>query len=696
MRFFCLLNCCAVLCLSTSTFASVLPSGLSGFLGAAYRSKTAKLLNNPCVLGPEMAEDLVYGMSASTKNFEANVGFEMMLGKLDGTLGLSVDFPIINEGSFSYARRASANDFRINWLLSMEVVRKSILFDPHQLQLAKRVEEISPHALEAYCGDEYISQVDLGAQLFASLVIDFATKDDMDIFLRNNIKIEVNFHTADVSLEGDLKLIDEKVRGRTQIHLHLEQQGGDSAKLAKAINRDFVSCTLDSIQSCLNTLRSIIQYMNTDFSSQLKGRADYVPLRFNTQSYKHTSFAKTLVSPESFDLLDETVKSRRKNLQQQYIHQTELYDRANKITLDFSALLDGQKRAQIKAIEKDASHNIQQLHNAIQFCYNNPNIRCIQRSLDLKPIDKQVLDLNARWIEGKSAPGALIRAVEGQDVDQIYVAHRAGSDLHEVDVSGRTALHVAAEKGLISAVKALIGLGASCDLKTYSQKTPIHLAAEHGYGDVITFLAQNSCPLDAVGYDEMTALQRAVLLGHSQAAKALVNAGANLQVVDENANNLLHIAVKTKNEELIKLFLSKGLSPENHNKDGLSAIDVAIQDNSVSVLKVLLTSGGNRNSVALHQAIILNHRPAINLFLSLESELVCSRIDRYGYSALHWAAEFGYLDLVKSLIVDYGVDMNAKSKHGETALDLALLFGHAGVAAYLTTQGAIQTQHEDF
>ncbi len=54
--------------------------------------------------------------------------------------------------------------------------------------------------------------------------------------------------------------------------------------------------------------------------------------------------------------------------------------------------------------------------------------------------------------------------------------------------------------------------------------------------------------------------------------------------------------------------------------------------------------------------------------------------DEEGYSALHAAAENGYLDVVK-LLVEKGADVQHKTQY--TALELAEMAGNDDVAAYL-------------
>ncbi len=56
--------------------------------------------------------------------------------------------------------------------------------------------------------------------------------------------------------------------------------------------------------------------------------------------------------------------------------------------------------------------------------------------------------------------------------------------------------------------------------------------------------------------------------------------------------------------------------------------------------------------------------------------------DDDGYTPLHWAAEYGYLVLVQTLLKK-GADRNARTRDGWLALDLSKAEGHREVEEYL-------------
>ncbi len=61
--------------------------------------------------------------------------------------------------------------------------------------------------------------------------------------------------------------------------------------------------------------------------------------------------------------------------------------------------------------------------------------------------------------------------------------------------------------------------------------------------------------------------------------------------------------------------------------------------------------------------------------------------DSAGWTALHYAACDGHLDVVKFLI-SIGSDVNARNKWGNRALYWAAMYGHLGVVKFLISAGA--------
>ncbi|KKY24957.1 putative ankyrin repeat containing protein [Phaeomoniella chlamydospora] len=62
-----------------------------------------------------------------------------------------------------------------------------------------------------------------------------------------------------------------------------------------------------------------------------------------------------------------------------------------------------------------------------------------------------------------------------------------------------------------------------------------------------------------------------------------------------------------------------------------------------------------------------DNSPALRTLLEQDRSLAASQ-DAHGYSLLHAAASYNHLDLLRSLVTQFGVDINMKDEDGETCL----------------------------
>ncbi|KAL9626490.1 MAG: hypothetical protein Q9204_007261, partial [Flavoplaca sp. TL-2023a] len=113
--------------------------------------------------------------------------------------------------------------------------------------------------------------------------------------------------------------------------------------------------------------------------------------------------------------------------------------------------------------------------------------------------------------------------------------------------------------------------------------------------------------------------------------------------------------------------------------DGISVLDIACQKGHRDVVKLLLDRGAItqrqhlRKVGALHRAASLNHPAVAELLLERNQALVHAR-NSLGKTALHDAAERGFLEVVQ-LLIKHGADLMAKSNARETPLSFAAYSG---------------------
>ena len=109
----------------------------------------------------------------------------------------------------------------------------------------------------------------------------------------------------------------------------------------------------------------------------------------------------------------------------------------------------------------------------------------------------------------------------GRDVNQRH------GELNE------TALHIAAQKGLLEAAKWLIVQGADLEATDIGGRTPLYEAAFGDYVDVASLLIDRGAKVDAKNTYGETPLHRSASWNSLKVARLLINKGA-----DKNAENI--------------------------------------------------------------------------------------------------------------------------------------------------------------
>ena len=133
--------------------------------------------------------------------------------------------------------------------------------------------------------------------------------------------------------------------------------------------------------------------------------------------------------------------------------------------------------------------------------------------------------------------------------------------------NNQTPLYLAAEKGDLEAVLALLKEKADPNKANLSRLTPLHLAAQNGHLAVVRALL-------AIAF---SGLYIAVRNGHIEVVRALLASSANPNKASWKGLGLtpLHIASKRGRTEIVHAFLAKGADPSLLNNAGESAVSIA-------------------------------------------------------------------------------------------------------------------------
>ena len=120
-------------------------------------------------------------------------------------------------------------------------------------------------------------------------------------------------------------------------------------------------------------------------------------------------------------------------------------------------------------------------------------------------------------------------------------------------------------------------------------------------------------------------------------------------------------------------------------------LDVAVQQGQVDMVKLLLASGAKFHGGELVKAAFAGSQDeSLAMFTALiqAGADVNSPQPDYRHTALFWASFKGYKDLVKLLLAQPGIQLDAINIDGDTPLMAAAEKGHAEIAEMLLKAGA--------
>ena len=184
--------------------------------------------------------------------------------------------------------------------------------------------------------------------------------------------------------------------------------------------------------------------------------------------------------------------------------------------------------------------------------------------------------------------------------------------------------------------------------------------------------------------DDKTALMIAAIEGNIDVIRVLRAAAENFiadfaNVQNETGNSALHYCAWSGQEECCRYLVEEcGADLMRKNKDGMMPIQFAAAANHAGLIDYLSSFGVE--AVASVSASGLNnlHRACMHGSLDTVVTLVTKQCMNpnvaalgTGNTALHLAAKGGYNEIIRFLLTQPGIELNAQNKHGLTPLHFA-------------------------
>ncbi|XP_037800011.1 L-asparaginase 1-like isoform X1 [Penaeus monodon] len=195
-------------------------------------------------------------------------------------------------------------------------------------------------------------------------------------------------------------------------------------------------------------------------------------------------------------------------------------------------------------------------------------VAAISRALQLSSSD------DVERIRDLLVPTLFFTAVSNCDIkrlDEIFSNSTAyGAEVNLLDVSGWSALHMAACDGMAEVVTWLLQHGASVHVRDKQGQTPLKVAVENDHHKVVELLVKTGAHLTESSLRLGEVLVSAAAADSVERLKSYHIAGADLSCADPCGRTALHAACTVGSEECVKFLLEAGVPTNTRDRTDLT------------------------------------------------------------------------------------------------------------------------------
>ena len=293
-----------------------------------------------------------------------------------------------------------------------------------------------------------------------------------------------------------------------------------------------------------------------------------------------------------------------------------------------------------------------------------------------------VFALTASVASAASADFRLIEASRRDDAATVMALAAAGVDVNAHAGDGSTALHWAAQKDDGALADLLIAKGAKVDAATDLGVTPLWIAANNASPAMVQRLLQAHANPNTAPPTGQTPLMLAAREGNAQVVKLLLAHGADPNVKETaHGQTALMWAAAERHPDVVRALLESGADVRVHSKSWSQNVNVCCQETGNDELTAVVPRGGY---TALHFAAQYGDVETVRLLAAAHADLNDPAAD--GTSPLVVAAHVGQTDAAKVLL-QAGADPNAAGA-GYSALHVAVTRGDLDLVQALLAHGA--------
>ncbi len=273
---------------------------------------------------------------------------------------------------------------------------------------------------------------------------------------------------------------------------------------------------------------------------------------------------------------------------------------------------------------------------------------------------------------------SLVEMTESGNITGIEKFLSVDVDMNAQDSTGRTALHVAAEKGDRQITAILLSRGADPNIQDKYGYTPLSNAVSSGHTEIARMLVEADADITLADNFEVSPAEASMDLPANILASIITPENINTALIDREP--LLHTAVKKGKKEHLQILLEHNADTSLKDWRGMRAIDLALADepgiSQIECAEILLLNGSRDPQ-----------KREWDYLKTALTEKTNSHHFPYGATALHLAAERGQTGMVMYLL-ENKADPQARDTPGNTPLHVAVRRGYRSIAKILIDNGA--------
>jgi ankyrin repeat protein len=269
----------------------------------------------------------------------------------------------------------------------------------------------------------------------------------------------------------------------------------------------------------------------------------------------------------------------------------------------------------------------------------------------------------------------------------------AGADVRHRSEFGTPLLHRAiAADANVELVQMLLEHGARADGRDTEDRTPLHVAAKWGRRDIVELLIARGAEVNARDAFGVTPLHETsgLTAQHAQVARVLLEVGAKVNAADKRGETPLDWALDLGEEgtALVALFRDFAAADQAAPAGAPAVLPIydAIEAGDDAAVRRWIADGANANATdrdgytALHYAAYFGRVEIAALLLRADAQP--SEPNQMGWTPLHVAANRGQMGVAR-LLLERGAEVDAVDHVGATPADRAADSGHPDIADLL-------------